>query len=417
MKHLTLFTFFLLLGYSSLSQVYIDGGQTRHRFAQLTIGLTQRYLPANGTRTFEYQQVNLNNVPMTWSTESKLQIGGLHFWGHADFYVAIDLIGIQSGNSIFRTDTETGFKYYPWRMERKKIRPYLGFSINPTYFQSGSGIEKRVVLFPGQTGLSYQFHNQLLELGINYTYRNDIDYYYSRADQRTAIVSPLWFTASYKFIIDTTIGAEKTWKNGQSEAYAQQLHEDHRLSGISVAVGPSSTWYVAESKHNAELHPHMDQPKTDGVFLDLGIGYFFHEPNIQINLAYRPLKTRLTGHGVDQLIKRKALSLEALKFLGDYHGFVPFIGPAISWENLAIDETDFQINASSAGSFQGFKPGLSFGWDIRPTNHEEWLLRTNLRYFPNLDVNMDSGQTFSLDQIEFNFIQLVWYPERTFGGK
>lgn len=405
-----------LLGYVSYAQVYVDGGNTRHRFAQLTLGITQRYLPAYGTETFYFNNNDLLAEQMSWATESKINIGGLHFWGHADFYVSLDVLGIQSGQSIFRTDTETGFKYYPWRIERKKLRPYIGFSINPSYFKYDSGIEKRVVLFPAQAGITYQWKNQLLELGINYTRGSEMEYYFSRDHVRTATVSPLWVTASYKFILDTTLGAEEIWQNGQSDAYAKKLHENGQLSGFSLAIGPSSTWYLSNSQHNEVIHPHMDQPKTEGVFLDLGLGYFFYEPGIHLNLAFRPIKTRLTGHGVDQLIRRKAWTLEAYKFLGDYHGFVPFIGPTVSYENLSITETD-NGNRSAQGEFRGVRAGITFGWDIRPTKHEEWLLRTNLRYFPNLNVPMDSGNSFALDQIEFNFIQLVWYPERTFGGK
>ena len=47
----------------------------------------------------------------------------------------------------------------------------------------------------------------------------------------------------------------------------------------------------------------------------------------------------------------------------------------------------------------------------RPTRTQSWLLRTNLRWFPRLRVPVPGGEQ-TLDQLEFNFIQLVWYPKR-----
>ncbi|MEM6262948.1 MAG: hypothetical protein AAGI38_10605 [Bacteroidota bacterium] len=64
--------------------------------------------------------------------------------------------------------------------------------------------------------------------------------------------------------------------------------------------------------------------------------------------------------------------------------------------------------------------GLTFGWDIRPNRLQSWILRTNLRWFPNLDLEVADGQVISFDNIEFNFIQLIVYLDRMIkinGGK
>jgi hypothetical protein len=63
------------------------------------------------------------------------------------------------------------------------------------------------------------------------------------------------------------------------------------------------------------------------------------------------------------------------------------------------------------------KAGITFGWDIRPDDLQGWILRTNLRWHPNLNVNMPDGKQMKFDQLEFNFIQLVLYPERLWGKK
>jgi hypothetical protein len=91
---------------------------------------------------------------------------------------------------------------------------------------------------------------------------------------------------------------------------------------------------------------------------------------------------------------------------------VPFVGPSVSYEWLFAE----QNNGSNKyqGQFDGVKPGLTFGWDIRPNRIQTWYLRTNLRWTPNLNVVMDNGGTMRLSQLEFNFIQLVIFPERMF---
>jgi hypothetical protein len=96
----------------------------------------------------------------------------------------------------------------------------------------------------------------------------------------------------------------------------------------------------------------------------------------------------------------------------DYHGFVVFIGPALSLEWLNLTETKQQ--EVTIGNFRGLKPGITFGWDIRPNRLQAWYLRTNLRYFPNLGVRMPDDQHVPFDNIEFNFIQWVVFPGRMF---
>ena len=55
---------------------------------------------------------------------------------------------------------------------------------------------------------------------------------------------------------------------------------------------------------------------------------------------------------------------------------------------------------------------ITFGWDIRPSKKGDWwLLRTTLRYSPNLNIEY-LNKNLSLQHLEFNFIQLVVYPQR-----
>ena len=56
--------------------------------------------------------------------------------------------------------------------------------------------------------------------------------------------------------------------------------------------------------------------------------------------------------------------------------------------------------------------GVTFGWDIRPNRLQKWILRTNLRWFPKLKLEVSEGQEISFDNLEFNFIQFILFPNR-----
>lgn len=71
------------------AQVYIEK-QTRHRFAQLNLGFDGQ--ASAGGSTFilnppQYADELLFDPLFT----PRFLIGGIHFWGHADFYLAIPL--------------------------------------------------------------------------------------------------------------------------------------------------------------------------------------------------------------------------------------------------------------------------------------------------------------------------------------
>ena len=57
-------------------------------------------------------------------------------------------------------------------------------------------------------------------------------------------------------------------------------------------------------------------------------------------------------------------------------------------------------------------PGILFGWDIVASPLETWVLRTNLRYYPFQEIVNIEGSRSRVDQFEFNFIELVVYPQR-----
>ncbi len=410
-----LFSFFLpmfFLAVNLSAQPYVDGGKTRHRFAQINFGADVRtFLPLNAetkilsaSGAFEVQTLNPQ-------TETRLIMGGTHFWGHVDFYIAVPVA--QIGKSGFTTTTETGMKVYPWRVENKKIRPYLGASWMPSVYKQAEGVSFLKHRFPLVAGFTLNRKNHLFDLGFGYLYRNQIPYYITPTQQINLKTQQFWVGVGYKFMLDATLSAEKSWQSGKTEKVTKSRAENKMLDGFTLALGISSTHFTQASAHLQQEAPFADRFKRANIFPELGVGYYFHNPDLQFNLLYRATKSNIEAFGFKSDARRSAIGLEAYKFLFDYHGFVPFVGLNINYEMLNVAEVSL-AGIPSSHQFNGFKPGITFGWDIRPNRIQSWYLRTNLRYTPNLDVKMSSGKDISLDNLEFNFIQLVVFPGRMF---
>lgn len=419
MNKLRLLIVFLLTSSTLLAQPYVSGGNTRHRFAQIYLGLDAQVVPPGGQ--FVYRggdgQPLTSTVPM--HVRPRLTIGALHFWGHADLYVTFPIGGTftrrPDGEPTANYDTgiETGARIYPWRLEAGKVRPFAGLAFNAATFrqftaggQSDAPSYIRSIL-PLQLGLTVATQRSLIEAGIAYRTNASFNYYIDRLTTARVSVPSAWFWLGIKRYFDTTLSAEKDYAHTQR--LEQRMTKHNRLSGLSLAIGPSAAFFTRPSAYNVETRPYI-KPYSVNIFPEFGIGYYYQPKEVHVNLAYRQNQGGKSGFGIEQTLRRRSLALEVYRFLGDYHGFVPFIGPLLSVENLTVDETDNMTNTAVKRTGAALKPGITFGWDIRPTKLESFVLRTNLRYTPNLNVVMPTGRTVAFDQLEFNFIQVVWYP-------
>jgi outer membrane protein W len=407
------FAFITTLVASGFSQVYNPSwGKKRHRFAQLELGVSQTITPNAGKTQVIASDGSIKDVQLGTANTTAFYIGGTHFWGHADFAVSIPLY--KNGNGM-KYGAELLAKYYPICIETNKLRPYVGVSMAPFGYSQNDGGSVSKTYFPLLAGLNYSSRKHQFELGMTYNYNRNFDYFISRTALGKAELPTLMFNATYKYTLETTVGAERNWINGKTKTTTDALAKARKLNAFSVAVGPSSAFSIAESPYVKENTPFLGK-HSFSVFLDLGVGYYFYKHDMHVNLAYRANSAKLSAYGLTNTLKRKALTFEAYKFLGDYHGFLPFIGPNISYENLTVNVQD-GVKTPVSGSFKGIKAGITFGWDIRPDDLQGWILRTNLRWHPNLNVDMPDGKKMKFDQLEFNFIQLVLYPERLWGKK
>ncbi|MEO0470869.1 MAG: hypothetical protein AAF206_14675 [Bacteroidota bacterium] len=418
-------TLFLLLTIHSLfGQVYVEK-QSRHRFAQMTLGVD---LEANfgGKSQFINDTGTLSQADLSTSLRPRFLIGGTHFWGHADIYIAIPLFAttLETENQeilAFR-GVETVFKYYPWRIKHNQLRPFLGVSFAPFYYEQRnnnfdfpSGPELNRTAFPLLTGLTFNTRQHLFELGVAWNYANSQDYFISRNQVENVDLPPLLGTISYKYMFDTTLGAEKGWESGQTKKVTERRAAAKKLNGFYLGAGMSSAFWLSESSYNESERPYIEKYNTS-IMPDFTLGYYLHQPDINLAIGYRGYGSSTSAYGAVQRLNRKSFVLEGTKYLFDYQGFAPFVGPALSYENLSFVES-FEGERTFDVQEAKVSYGLTFGWDIRPDRIQNFILRTNLRWYPNLFLDLEPGSRVSFNNLEFNFIQLIIYPNRMFRKK
>lgn len=86
----------------SQAQVYVEK-QTRHRFAQLTLGADIQSSFGGQTTLFD-RTGQSNSIDLPSITRPRLIIGGTHFWGHADFYVAFPVASPKGNSNDYEFD-------------------------------------------------------------------------------------------------------------------------------------------------------------------------------------------------------------------------------------------------------------------------------------------------------------------------
>ncbi len=410
------FLFIIQVGYS---QVYIEK-QSRHRFAQLNLGFDIESSFGGNTQYLNTQS-NIQALSIESSISPRFLIGGTHFWGHADFYIGIPLFGNKTEKEnqeiTALRGVETVFKYYPLRIENKKVRPYIGTSLAPFYYEQnngnlayGSGPELNHTSLPLLGGFTYNSTNHLIELGLAWNYNNSQEYHISRDRVIAVNTPPVYASLSYRYILETTLSAKKDWESGRTEEVTKILADAGRLNGIYLGAGITSAFWLGESSYNTQNRPYLEKYGTS-IMVDYTLGYYIHKPDINLAFAYRTYGSSTDTYGAVQSLRRCSVLFEATKYLLDYHGFAPFLGPAISFEDLRFIE-QFEGTRTVGLGDNSLAYGLTFGWDIRPNRIQNWLLRTNLRWFPNLYLDIEPDAQISFSNIEFNFIQLVIYPGR-----
>jgi hypothetical protein len=419
MRHFTIFTF--LFSISALcSQTVIDTVYTLDKiekstsFATMTYGVDLLTLGKSSTT------INGNNVNLPNQFMPRLNIGGLHFWGHADFYVTFPL-GLSFGSKSaevnkfrYKEGVETGAKVYPWAIKEGRIRPYIGTSFQPLEFSyelnrdeykyGGSTYSKFIT--PIHLGVTYSSKSLLYNVGVRYTRNTDFEYYQSSTNTSSSQYSGLNINFSLFKTFDSSKSLATDHQVDQLNKKQFILKKESGLSSWYWAIGPSSALEMTKSSHFNKTLPFFNTEMNNSFLVpELAVGRYFFKGDFNVNAAFRYMHWNLSAFDTKVTMNRTSLALEGYKFLFDYHGFVPFVGPSVMIDKLNYNENGNVINQTKPAI------GVVFGWDIRVSSTSSSVLRTNLRWTPNHHLKVN-GEKVMFDHLEFNFIQYVHFIGR-----
>lgn len=423
-KHLKISILLLSLFLSSIAFGQSDSLYTQEylvkssSFAWLTYGGDLNVL--SGGKTQNLDNGILKGLDFGPNFSPRLTIGGIHFWGHADFYVTFPLSfltfqTVPSGLEELELSqgVETGMRLYPWKLQHKRLSPFLGISFRSIDFSQKSLIpnnENEVVNYgrfinPIEGGFTYTSAKWHISASSYYNFQNGFSYFISRTEQANVELDPISFNLSILRYVDLDGGLRRGGSADYMNRRYKKLKDEKLLSAWFFGIGPSSALQMSKSPLLENVFPYLSDDYSASILPDFAFGRYFHRPDANINLSYRFYGDRFEGYNSEIRINRHSVGIESVKFLFNYLGFVPFAGPIVSYENLRtrVDGKDYRE--------EKFALGFTFGWDIRVTETGSSLLRTNLRYYPDLHMKVENHKMM-FDHLEFNFIQWVQFIGR-----
>ena len=398
-----------------------DPAQAEYRFtfAQTYYGLNLSLAPSPGKINLTPNAATPDEFDLPTMVAPRFVVGGLHFWAHADLYVSFSPLWLRTSkprdiDTRFTLAIESGFKLYPWALSPGTIRPFAGVAWSVNTYRQDDGPLLTIHQVPVMIGAAWRTSRGIFEVGASLHLFGDRNYPLSRATDDDARFIPevldVWLGYRYEF--DSTTRHIEESRSGRLAKRYEAFAAEDKLNAWELALGPSAAFPLSDSTFgdNAAF---LDGLRRPSVVPDAAIGYYWHDIDAMIRANYRFFYATDEGYGREHTYVRHSLSLDAVKFLVDYNGFVPFVGGGVSIERL-----DFDVEDSTTGERFGtgaFKPALSvvLGWDIRPFETKAVVLRTNLRFTPGLDLRR-GDDAVAFDHVEFNFIQVVFYPERYF---
>jgi outer membrane protein W len=418
-NHLLLILFFKLFIINAIAQEK----RNRYDFAQSYIGFSSQIIPGFGTTQILIDST-LTDRKLPYTYQPRIDIGGLHFWGHLDMMASIPLFGgyrINYSNVDYHISTgfSMNIRYYPVNLlkpTRFGLRPFAGIKWSDMrYWQKVEGSERGIQLnkqiVMAETGCAVEHKKYLIDLTVQWMPFNRFSYPVSRTMQGNLKFPPLSFKVGVKYLFDITAVNKKPEVKNETDAYQKFLTEKKKLNSWSVGIGISEVLPVGVSSYkNIPERTFLQNPGPMHIFPEIGFTVYFFRTDLELRLAYRPVWNKQEGYGFIHKTFRHSVSLEAYKFLFDYKGFLPFAGLGFGYNNLHLQEID-NGNVVIQKNEQKLAPLILIGWDIRPTRVEWMIIRSNIRWTPWL--SMEIGDTrLQFNDIEINFLQYVVYPGR-----
>ncbi|HKK38240.1 MAG TPA: hypothetical protein VJ949_02360 [Cryomorphaceae bacterium] len=388
---------FLATLLSIFISVWLFAQKDKYKFAQTYIGAQADWI--GGSSEYEF-------------VAGRFLIGGTHFWQKADFYISIPLFtsGVSGDEQHYSEGVITGFRYLPFGLSRKGPRPYVGVQWLTPELRMGEGPLFETSRFGIETGLNIAFGKlYTLELSFHQVFNNEIDYAISRESRKQLDAPEFGLTIGLKKYFDMTSNLSSDEAQAHIKRRYDGFAEAGKLSTWSVAIGLSANVAVSDVPVLEQYEFIPDRPPL-ALHPDLALGFYLHKIDAGVRAAWRPIHLSDQAYGLDYSIRQHRLALEGFKFLIDYKGFVPFVGFSVGNDFIGAAVSDGELPEIKE-TYSAFSYGVTFGWDIRPTDTEAWVLRTNLRYLIQTGTNAESANA-SGNNLEINFIQMVIYPKR-----
>ena len=426
-EKIVIYIFLVLVSKNVLAQEYIREGKNRLNFAKTYLELGGQYSPS-----FKGATNRANNSVHSFENSASIvpyiNIGGLHFWGHGDFYISIPLSQINfskndSTNFTLNQSVVTGARFLPWAYKDKRLRPFVGASWAVVNFKQENKLNNGQPLFSKNklifdAGLLYGNGSFMTRYGVNFYPTNNWNYPISQTNFQN-IKTPNWsayFGLVYAFesTRSKNMETENTRLNKFPKTSSPTMNAIKKGDWF-IGIGPSTSFLLAKSDYNTFENPFFNQKPISNTYFDIAVGYQFNKKGIVAALSYRNPTFTNEAFGVKQTIKKNSIVFEAYKYLTDYSGFTPYVGLNIAYDNVNFTEKSSVKNIATKTNI--LTPGITFGWDILPGKTEQWfVLRTNLRWFPfeKFEVN---NKAISLHKLEYNVIQAVFYPSRLKNAK
>jgi len=391
-------------------------------FAKMYFELGSTFLPGFTGKVLDNNEIS--NFENSASTIQYLNWGGFHFWGHGEFYVSFPLRYMPfkkneaTSSEIFHS-VVSGFRYYPWVYREKRIIPYIGTNWSAFQFrQKINGTDEQPSLakdfiLTADAGVLYGYKNFSLRLGATYFPNSKWDYPISRTQKAEIKMPNLGFQIGLLYAWDSTKDTqpENVEKWNKYPTLSKQSLGAVTFGNFFVGAGPSISFSLKKSAFNQAEFPYLSDQLTSSNYFDIAAGYQFNKAGLFTTLSFRNPTFKTEGYGTKQTIKKTSLTFEVNKFLFDYSGFVPFIGINIAYDKINYTDEIDGLKRELPFDMK-IEPGITFGWDIQPAkNQEALILRTNLRWYPKASFEIDNKK-FNFSQLEYNLIQIVFYPER-----
>ncbi len=426
MKRQCLTTLILFCALNTHGQIDSKSDKKRLDFAKTYFELGGNYYP--GFTSYQAKQNQINKVDHSSSFSPYLNWGGFHFWGHAEFYVSFPLSQLyletdKEDDFEFTQAVVTGARYHPWAVKDKSVRPYVGFSWSALSFKQNleskadrPTLTKDFALIP-DLGILYTSQGFSFRFGLQYNHNNSWKYPITKTEFKTIKTPKFNLQLGVLYAFENSHSKDETVnERWNSYTHLSKLKANTKRYGdFFVGIGPSGSFSLSKSEYTETTFPYLESQVSSENYYDIAVGYQFNKASLFTAISFRNPEFKTNGFGSKQHIQKTSVAIEVNKFLADYTGFVPYIGLNLAFDRIKYTEQTELTNREF--TYNKIEPGLTIGWDIVPGKTEEYLiLRTNLRWYPFSKFKIDN-KTFNFSQLEYNLIQVVFYPERFLKSK